>query len=168
MSLVTVADVQALINTSLSSSDLQDVIDRVEAQVTARIGAPQTDAYATTVTKTLRGEGMNLFMPTEVYEVSSIVEDTVTLTSDEYRVWGGGVIERLPMGSNWGDRIVVTYKPADDREKRSQVIIDLVRLVLERTALKAESVGGEYSYTAPENWNREFNRAMRRLTFRAV
>lgn len=168
MSLVTVADVQALINTSLSSSELQDVIDRVEAQVTARIGAPQTDAYATTVTKTLRGEGMNLFMPTEVYEVSSIVEDTVTLTSDEYRVWGGGVIERLPMGSNWGDRIVVTYKPADDREKRSQVIIDLVRLVLERTALKAESVGGEYSYTAPENWNREFNRAMRRLTFRAV
>ena len=168
MSLVTVANARALINTSLSDANLQAVIDRVEAQVTGRIGEPWSDGSTpSSLAKTMRGEGMNLFMPTEIYSVTSIVEDTVTLTSDEYRVWGGGVIERLPMGSSWGDRVVVTYAPANDREKRSQVVIDLIRLVIERTAMASESVGGEYSYTAPDNWNREFNRAMRRLTFRS-
>ena len=169
MSLVTAATAKKLIKTSLADADLQDVIDRVETQITERIGAPWTDdSTPSSIVKTMRGEGSNLFMPTEISAVSSIVEDTVTLSSDEYRAWGGGVIERLPMGTWWGDRVVVTYQPTDDRDKRTQVIIDLVRLVLERSAMKHESVGGEYSYEAPENWNREFNKAMRRLTFRAV
>ena len=132
MSLVTPMDVKALINTSLSNANLQTVIDRVEAQITARIGAPQTDAYATEVVKTMRGEGEYLFMPTEIYSVSSIDEDTSTLTSDQYQTWAGGVIERLPDDWHWGDRVVVTYKPVDDRLVRSQVIIDLVRIVIER------------------------------------
>jgi len=168
MSLVTPTDVKALINTSLSDANLQTVIDRVEAQITARIGAPQTDAYATEVVKTMRGEGEYLFMPTEIYSVSSIVEDTSTLTSDQYQTWAGGVIERLPDDSHWGDRVVVTYKPTDDRLVRAQVIIDLVRLVIERTAMKGESIAGEYSYTAPDNWDAEFRKAMKRLVFKAL
>ena len=168
MSLVTPTDVKALINTSLSDANLQTVIDRVEAQITARIGAPQTDAYATEVVKTMRGEGEYLFMPTEIYSVSSIVEDTSTLTSDQYQTWAGGVIERLPDDSHWGDRVVVTYKPTDDRLVRAQVIIDLVRLVIERTAMKGESIAGEYSYTAPDNWEAEFRKAMKRLVFKAL
>ncbi len=168
MSLVTPTDVKALINTSLSDPNLQTVIDRVEAQITARIGAPQTDAYATEVVKTMRGEGEYLFMPTEIYSVSSIVEDTSTLTSDQYQTWAGGVIERLPDESHWGDRCVVTYKPTDDRLVRAQVIIDLVRLVIERTAMKGESIAGEYSYTAPDNWEAEFRKAMKRLVFKAL
>ena len=167
-SLVSPANVRALVNTSLSDENLQTVIDRVEAQITEKIGAPQTDAYATVVVKTLRGEGSNLFMPTEVYDIVTIVEDGVTASADEYQAWGGGVIERLPMGSMWGTRCVVTYKPKDDRLKRTQVIIDLVRLVLERTALKQESVAGEYSYTAPDNWDAEFRKAMKKLMFQAL
>ena len=168
MSLVTPTDVKALINTSLSDANLQTVIDRVEAQITARIGAPQTDAYATEVVKTMRGEGEYLFMPTEIYSVSSIVEDTSTLTSDQYQTWAGGVIERLPVDSHWGDRCVVTYKPTDDRLVRAQVIIDLVRLVIERTAMKSESIAGEYSYTAPDNWDAEFRKAIKRLVFKSL
>ena len=168
MSLVTPTDVKVLINTSLSDANLQTVIDRVEAQITARIGAPQTDAYATEVVKTMRGEGEYLFMPTEIYSVSSIVEDTNTLTSDQYQTWAGGVIESLPDDSHWGDRVVVTYKPTDDRLVRAQVIIDLVRLVIERTAMKSESIASEYSYTAPDNWDAEFRKAMKRLVFKAL
>ena len=168
MSLVTPTDVKALINTSMSDENLQTVIDRVEAQITARIGAPQTDAYETEVVKTMRGEGEYLFMPTEIYSVSSIVEDTSTLTSDQYQTWAGGVIERLPDDSHWGDRVVVTYKPTDDRLVRAQVIIDLVRIVIERTAMKSESIAGEYSYTAPDNWDAEFRKAMKRLVFKAL
>jgi len=167
-SLVSPTDVKALINTALSDVDLQKVIDRVEAQVTARIGAPQTDALETVVARTVRGEGCNLFLPSEVYAIVTIVEDGVELTAEEYRVWSAGVIERIPINAIWGDRIVVTYKPVDDRLKRTEVIIDLVRLVIEHSAMKSESVAGEYSYTAPENWEAEFRRAMKRLTFQAV
>jgi len=167
-SLVTPANVKTLVKTSLSDTNLQDVIDRVEAQITERIGEPQTDAMATTVTKTLRGEGEFLFVPTEIYAVVSITEDGNALSSDQYQTWAGGVIERLPSDSHWGDRNVVIYKPADDRKKRTQVIVDLVRLVLERTAMKSESVAGEYTYTAPDDWDEQFRKAMRRLYFKPV
>ena len=167
-SLVSSADAKKLINTSLSDIDLQEVIDRVEAQITERIGEPQTDAMAITVTKVMRGEGEFLFVPTEIYAVVSIVEDGNALTSDQYQTWAGGVIERLPSDSNWGDRMTVVYKPTDDRKKRTQVIIDLVRLVLERTAMKSENIAGEYSFTAPDNWDEEFRKAMRRLYFKPV
>jgi len=107
-------------------------------------------------------------MPTEIYAVVSVTEDGNALASSEYQTWAGGVIERLPSESYWGDRTVVVYKPTDDRKKRTQVIIDLVRLVLERTAMKSENIAGEYSYTAPDNWDHEFRSAMRRLLFKAV
>lgn len=166
--LVNPADVKAIINTSMSDENLQIVIDRVESQVDARIGAPQTNEYATTITKTMRGEGFYLFTPTEIFSVVSIVEDGNALASDQYQTWGGGVIERLPGESYWGDRCVVTYKPTDDRLKRAQVIIDLVRLVIERTAMKSESIAGEYSYTAPDNWDAEFRKAIKQLMFKPI
>lgn len=166
--LVSPGDVKKLINTSMADADLQTVIDRVEAQINARIGAPQDNSYATQVTKTLRGEGTSLFLPTEIYAVVSIVEDTVTLDADQYQLWGGGVIERLPLQTDWGSRCVVTYKPADDRLKRAEVIINLVRLVIERTAMKGESIAGEYSYTAPDDWDDQFRKAMKKLMFKAI
>lgn len=168
MSLILPADVKALVNTSMSDANLQIVIDRIESQITTRVGAPQTDGYETEITKTLRGEGSFLFMPTEIHSVTSISEDTAALTSDEYQTWGGGVIERLPSGSSWGDRIVVTYKPTDDRPKRKQAIIDLVRITLEWSAMQSENVAGEYSYQAPDNWEVEFRKVMKRLMFKAV
>jgi len=167
-SFVSPANVKAIVNTAMSDVNLQTVIDRVESQVNARIGVPQTDAYATEVVKTMRGEGFYLFTPTEIYSVVSIVEDGNALTSDQYQTWAGGVIERLPEESYWGDRCVVTYKPADDRLKRAQVIIDLVRLVIERTAMKSENIAGEYSYTAPDNWDAEFRKAIKQLMFKAI
>lgn len=168
MSLTTILEVRALVSTGLSDADLQTVIDRIEAEITAKIGAPQTDALATELVRTLRGAGENLFLPTEIHSVTSIVEDTASLTATEYQVWSGGVIERLPLGAHWGDRVVVTYKPADDRSLRKSVVIDLVRLALNQTGLKSESIGGEYSYTAGENWDAEFRKAMKRLMYQAV
>lgn len=169
MSLVTAAEAKKQINTPLSDADLQVIIDRIESQITARIGAPWADDNTpASAVKTLRGEGTCLFLPTAIHAVTSIVEDGATLASSDYQIWGAGVIERLPLDSNWGDRCVVTYQPADDREKRTQVIIDLLRLTLERTAMKAESIAGEYSYTAPDNWDAEFRKAMKRLVFKAL
>lgn len=167
--LVTPANVKAIVKTSLSDDDLEDVIDRVEAQVNAKIGAPWTgNDTPSSVVKTLRGEGTCLFLPTEIHAVTSIVEDGATLAVSEYQTWGAGVIERLPIDSTWGNRVVVTYQPADDRLKRTEVIINLVRLVIERTAMKSENIAGEYSFTAPDNWDAEFRKAMKKLMFKAV
>jgi hypothetical protein len=167
-SLVSTDDVRALVKTSLTDVQLQAVIDRIEADITSRIGAPQDDEGSVELTETLEGGMENLFVRREVSSVSSIVEDTVTLTATDYRTWAGGVIERLPEDTHWGDVCVVTYKPTDERPQRTQAIIDLARLVIERTAMGAESVAGEYSYTAPPNWEAELRRVIRRLTFVTV
>ncbi len=170
MPLVTAADAKKQINTSMGDEDLQAIIDRIESQITARIGEPWSeDNMPPEIEKTLRGDGMSLFLSTGIYEVVSIVEDDVELTTDDYRVWGnGGVIERLPINSNWGTVCTVTYKPMDDRFKRIPVIIDLLRLTLNRSAMKSENFAGEYSYTAPDNWDAEFRKAMKRLVFKAI
>lgn len=164
MSLVTLAQARALIQTDLSDEDLQEVIDRVEAEIARRIGEPQNDGGTVQNVKQLHGGTENLYLPVEIGEVVSIVEDGVTLIADEYRVWPGGVIERLP-GGRWGHLVVVTFKPADDRPERAGAIIDLVRLDLSRTAMKSENVAGEYSYQAPANWEAERRSIMKRLTF---
>jgi hypothetical protein len=161
-SLISPAEVKAIYKTSMSDEDLQVVIDRVEYQINAEIGAPQTDTYDTEIVKTLPGNTKRLFIPTNIYSVTSIVEDTVLLGTEDYQTWDGGMIERLPIGTYWGFRCVVTYKPVDDRLKRAQVIIDLVRLTIERTAMTNENVAGEYSYSAPD-WEAEFNKVMRKL-----
>jgi hypothetical protein len=168
MSLVTVAQVRALINSSLTDAQIQEVIDRVEDEITARIGAPQDDGDTVTIVKVLSGEGENLFLPSEISSVVSIVEDDVSLDESEYRVWSGAVLERRPAGSHWGERCTVTYKPVDDRKRRAGVIIDLVRVELNRTAMRSENVAGEYSYTAPDNWEAERKRIIRRIAFPVV
>jgi hypothetical protein len=173
MSLVTVAQARALINTSLSDANLQVVIDRVEAEFTARIGEPQNDANSVTITKTLPGEGENIFLPSEIGSVVSIVEiedgtTETTLVSTDYRVWGCGVIERMPEGTHWEDQVRVTYKPTDDRLRRAGAIIDVVRLDLNRTAMNSESIAGEYAYTAPQNWEAVRRRIIRRVAFPVV
>ena len=164
MSLVTVAETRALVQTDLSDADLQDVIDRVEAEITARIGAPQDESGTVQITKQLQGGTENLYLPVEIGAVVSVVEDGLALIADEYRVWAGGVIERLP-GGNWGHLVVVTFRPADDRAQRKAVIIDLVRLDVNRTAMVRESIAGEYAYDAPANWEAERRRIIKRLTF---
>ena len=71
-------------------------------------------------------------------------------------------------GGCWASHVKVVYKPTDQHLKREQATIDLVRLMLSQTALKSESVAGEYSYQAPENWELEKRRIMRRLSFTQI
>lgn len=166
MSLVTVEELRALVNSSLGDADLQEVIERVEFELAARIGAAQDDNNSVTISQTLHGKGQrNLFVKNEIGSVESIVEDGITLDSSQYRFWAAGMIERLPAGSYWGQVCVVTFKPVDDRPARKTAIIDLARLDLNRTAFLSENVAGEYSYTAPQNWEAERLRILRRVGF---
>jgi hypothetical protein len=91
-----------------------------------------------------------------------------TLTVTQYHVkTDQGRLIRLPEGTYWGCAIAVTYVPADDRPLREQVLIDLVRLTLERTAMQGESVAGEYSYTAAD-WEAQRRTLYRKLEFPSI
>lgn len=176
MSLVSVDEVRALVGTHLTDTQLQTVIDRVEDGVTDEIGAPYEDD-STTITETVRGDKKNIYLKRPVKSVSSVTEYTQlsdetgnSLTeNDEYYVWPDqGRLQRIHGiwgKEKWGKMVEVSYIPQDQREKRKQVIIDLVRLELNRSAMYQESVGGEYSYTAPGNWEKERRRIMRRISF---
>jgi len=175
MSLLNVAEARELLQTGLGDAGLQRVIDREEAWLVRNFGAHYVDVN-TTVVETLTGGGASLFLRRPLTSVLSVVEGGTTLTTDDYRVWAGqGRLERLPAGSQWLSgaakwlpdvTIVVTYVPFNDNDQRKEAIIDLARLAMERTAMKSESIAGEYSYTAWDGgWDAERAKVMRRLGF---
>jgi hypothetical protein len=179
-SLLSTAEAKALIKTSLSDVDLQVVITRAEAEVIGLYGAHFVTA--TSVSETLQGGDRSLYLRRRLTSVTSVTEyltedDTTgaVLTSGDYRVWQAqGRLQRLPgtaasamlgLGAGrWGAVVTVSYVPADDTDVRKAAIVDLVRLALERTAMRSESVAGEYSYTAPD-WTAARNEILNRLGF---
>ena len=72
------------------------------------------------------------------------------VAADYFLMAEEGMLHRMPDGTRWGEEVVVAYGPRDDRPARRSVVIELVRLVLSRTAYQSESVGGEYSYSIAE------------------
>lgn len=174
--LVSTDEVRALVKTGLTDAQLETVVDRVEDYITDQIGEPYSEGV--TITETVSGGGKNLFLKRPVSSVSSVTEysqlsDQTGASLEEntqFYLWPDqGRLERIGgiWGSEgkWGRMVEVTYVPQDQTKKRKQVIIDLVRLELSRTAMFQESVGGEYSYTAPANWEKERQRIMKRICF---
>lgn len=168
MALLSVAEIRALIPSSLTDEALQAVIDREDAAIVAAYGAHYSAGQ--TITEAFDSQGFkNLYMARPVASVTTITEATVgytaeTLAAADYYLWGRqGRIERLPRSRAWGDVVTVTYAPADDNALRESILVDLVRLALERKALQSESIAGEYSYTTGANWDRERGAILRRL-----
>ena len=167
MSLVTIATARVLINTSLSDAELQAVIDRVEAEITALIGAPQDAEGTVELTEDAWSLGESLFLRRPIASVTSVTnEDDEELDSDSYRFFSLSGEICLKYG-RFDGLYTVVYKPVNENEKRISVTIEIVRLDIERTALKSESVAGEYSYQAPD-FIKERRRLMRQLMFQAV
>lgn len=171
MSLVTVAEVRSVLSTALNDAQLQMVIEREEAAIVKRLGAAYVDA-STAITETVPGEGTKAFLRRGITSVSSVSETLVkgqtpyTLTASDYYIWAGeGMLERLPVGSKWGELVTVQYVPQDDRMLWRAAILELVRVAVERKGLKSESVAGEYSYTASDNSESDRAQVLRRVGF---
>lgn len=166
--LLAVDEARSLVKTPLDDTALNVIIERIEAQISARIGASQDDSGSVTISETVRGEGSHLFVKVAFSEIVSITEDGSVLDADDYCAWGeSGMIERLPEGCEFGRKCVVIYKPVDQRAQRKAATINLLRLTLERTAMASESFAGEYTYSAPE-WDKEFKRELKNLCFPEV
>jgi hypothetical protein len=169
MSLVTVAEVRAMVTTGILDTPLQAIIDREEAIMVQRCGAHYADT-STRITETVRGGYPLLHVAQKITSVYRVTEDGTVLsqTDEDFRVWElEGMLERLPAGSVWGSVVAVIYVPYNDNERRKAVLIELVRLALDRMAMQSENVAGEYSFTAPD-WEYERARLFRQLNFRAI
>jgi hypothetical protein len=162
MSLLTPEEVKVRIHTSLTDAQLQTVIDREDAEIVRRFGAHYVDG-TTSVSETLQGGMANLYLKRGIASITSVVEKYIlpsetgyTLTEDtDFCSWGAeGRIERLPVGLKWSRFVVVSYVPQDDNARREEALLALVRIALSRTAMRSESIAGEYSYTSPE-WEKE-------------
>ncbi len=173
MSVTSPDEARALVQaaSSLSDEELTAIIERIEAEIEAKIGAPYADEN-TEITEVVIGGEADLFLKRRVGSVVSVTEynspfsDGEVLTEGEdYYVWGAE--GRLERNGIWGARVDVAYIPADDRAAWKQVTIDLLRIDIERTAQFQEAVGGEYSYTAPK-WDAERARILKRLRFTGV
>lgn len=175
--LLTPAEVKAQIKTALTDDELQDVIDREEAEIIRLYGVNYVDAVQT-ITETLEGGEASIYLRRPITSVVSITEDDLLIESAAYRVWPAqGRIEKISGIQNWlsggdtdtavewGEVIVIVYKPADDNIRRKAVLLNLVRLALERTALQSESIAGEYSYTAAANWDEQRSELLASLGF---
>lgn len=175
MSLVQPSEVTPLVHTALSDAELQDVIDRVEAQLTELVGAPYDAASPPTITETHAGYALSVFTRRPIGSIVSVTEygslaDTTgtALTENvDYFVWAGqGRIDRI--GLKWSAKVTVAYQPENQLHKRRQAVIDLVRIWIQQRPFRSESVGREYSYTAPDNWDEEMQRVIRRLQFPVI
>lgn len=152
MSLATVDDVRAVVTTALDDVRLQAIIDREERAMVNRLGAHYVDT-STRESETLAGGGRSLYLRRRLISVYRVTEDGEVLSQSngDFRVWEDeGRVERLPAGALWGEVVQVLYVPYDDNEERTAVLIELARAAIERTAMRGESIAGEYSYTAPE------------------
>lgn len=174
MTLLSIDELRPLLDgTPLNDGQLLTIIGRVEADLTAVLGAAPDGVTA--VTEQLRGGGISLFLKRKVTSVSSVTEygqladsSGTALTSTEYFLWAKqGRLDRLG-GVVWGERADVVYVPENEASKWKTAVIDLVRILVNETALRSESITGSHSYTAPDNWDAEIRRVTRRLQFTVV
>lgn len=161
MSLVTVAYTRAHIQTDLDDTTLQLIIDDEESELVRRCGAHGDGVTA--VTETIASApGGGLFLSRPFVSVTSITANGGAVAASAYTAYANQGYLSLLSGGSWLAPVVVTYVPVDDRARRRMVIVELVRVALEQTAMKSESVGSEYSYSAPD-WEAKRAALYRRL-----
>lgn len=167
MPLLTPDEAQARIGTPLDDVSLAALIADIEAEIAAEIGPPNT-----AITEAHAGYCGSLFLKRKIASVTTVTEyetltdtaGTVLTANEDYFVWADeGRIQRLDQ--KWQARATVVYVPVDDTPKRKQVVIDLLKFYLAYSPLKSENISGEYSFAAPENWETEKSRLLRRLKF---
>jgi hypothetical protein len=166
MSLVALNECRALVKSSLSDSDLLDIIDRTEQEIEDRIGAFQDATLLIQVTETGLLKATRMILTRQPFiAVVSITINGAAVDPDDYVTRGfAGMVSGIPASYNASGpaEYTIVYRPIDQRSKLKRTIIDLVRLAIEQTAMESESVAGEYSYQAP-NWEKEHQRILRRV-----
>lgn len=169
-SLVSLADARALIQTDVADSGLQLLLDAAEQQIVNRWGPN----YPGPVTITKERTDYSLETLDWLYYTERPIETVTTITEvfgdeysetsqvlspNDYRIfYGGRALQRLGNGTNqrwlWGHRVTLVYVPLDDTLRRKEIIIELVRLALRHSGVRAQSEGN-IAETSYEDYSKE-------------
>lgn len=141
------------IEADVSDSELQLLIDGVQAEIEGRYGAASQQ-------KVFSGSGIGRMIklprPADINETIIVSETTPRGTSngaaeqileaDDFRVLHEGrILERLVGGTNsrqyWGELVTVVYTPVSAAAKYDEVIIKIVTLDLEYRGITSERAG---------------------------
>ena len=161
-------EIRSRLNTPLTDLELGNMIIAAQAEIEGVHGAAYVDAD-TPITELHLGSYEALHLKRKVATVEEVREyafpgsSVNVLETDDYFLDADHGVLTSRYGK-WGWRVEVDYVPQDDRNKWREAVIDLVRMALSRSALKAESVAGEFSYQAPD-WEMEKARIINRLGF---
>jgi len=171
MSLVTLAQMREHIETDLSDTELQRVIDAAEQEIVDHFGAHTTQTDETTENRLsthlfLTRPASSITTVTETLIVDGVRTETV-LSSDDYRLSSDGWrIHRLSDGTNprttWGDEVTIQFTPSDETDKREGVLIRLVKLDVQFNGLDADRIG-DYS-RQQQNYIKNRNAALQSLS----
>jgi len=151
LSNLTVVEFRQHFETDLPDPALQRVIDGVEAEIAAVIGAPGER------TMTFTGGEPKIFFPQPVAAISAISETqynttTVLVPADYWLEDGGYWVARMHDGlaGRWGHRAAITFtpKPADARVKVAT--IDVTKIELQHNGVLYETAGS--SQTQMGDW----------------
>ena len=136
------------VETDLSDTELQSIIDQVDDEVSKIVGSETSKVEWFNE----EGKGRYIFLQFPVSSIVGITEWTEaeyerTLSSDDYRIQGNQLV-RLLGGThsayNWADIVKVEYVPDIDAERIKQVMIKLCKLYLEYKSVQSMSLG-DYS-----------------------
>ncbi len=180
MSLLQLEEVQGQIQSDLSDTVIQAMINREEAEVNRRFGqviTARTEVYDHVLSDTVWvAQPVDSTKAIVVEQSNDNFVNTDTLTTTDYRVFANeGRFERLSSSLSletdvprttvrFKRDVRITYTPEDDTQERKSVVLELVRLALSRQAMLKESIGqGDYSFTAPESWEQLREELIRRL-----
>lgn len=143
---VTVTEVRALVNTSVSDDSLEDLIQREQAILEAEVG-PLGGARTETITITRDNKRLPVRLRRPTSDVV-VAEDNGTITDIRLGADARSVYRLLETGwetTPWLGVIEVTYTP-NDSAKVTSWLIELVRARLAETPYQSESFV-DYSYT---------------------
>jgi len=150
--------VKERIETDLSDSELQAMIDEVAAEIERRYGpnAPITVHLGDDSTAAGDRRFLTLARPLDTGQAATAVEIAppgagqpsarTTLDAADWRVLHGGrTLERLIDGPNgrrfWAPLVELTYTPVSDASQRDEVAIQVVQLEIQARGLDSERAG---------------------------
>ncbi|MEK7765270.1 MAG: hypothetical protein AAB368_03435 [bacterium] len=161
MSIVTVAQVQAAVQTDLDSASIQRLLDDAEAEIAARFGS----ASSRTEDFHIPAPRRRIWLSQEAASVTSVKEGAtrnnltaLTVTTDYLLTEGSRVIERVGTGFQAEVEVVFVPLPAQ-QTMRNRVAIDLVRLALRQTGVASQR-DGDHSESALDDYQGERERIL--------
>lgn len=145
MTLLTVAEFEEHVTTTLGDAAIQRLLDDAEDTINAFAGAVGS------AVELVSGGSTRITTSRPVSAVTSIVErdgwsSPITLAADDWELVNRFQLVRLRYGTNsyssWRGPVRITYTPVDDTDTRKIVQLELVRLAITTNpGLASETVG---------------------------